>query len=119
MAESSGELTLVVDHDLDLSVLHDTNTRVGCSKIDTNDGAGDSVAVLGEGLLVLSASCLREHQASDKDHEKVESNAPCGALAGAPQAARHCGCAVCVSEPLCGFNGRRCARGARLEKLAA
>jgi hypothetical protein len=25
----------------------------------------------------------------------------------------------CVYEPLCGFNGRRCARGARLVMLAA
>lgn len=84
MQKSSGKLTLVVDHDLNLAVLHDTNTRVGCSKIDTNDGSGDSVAIVGEGLLVFSASCLRQHQASDENHEKVESNAPCGALAGAP-----------------------------------
>lgn len=85
MQRSSGKLTLVVDHDLNLAVLHNTNTRVGCSKIDTNDGSGDSIAVLvGDGLLVFSASCLRQHQAGDEDHEEVEGNAPCGALAGAP-----------------------------------
>jgi hypothetical protein len=32
-------VTLVVDEDLDLAALHDTNTRVGGSKIDTDDCA--------------------------------------------------------------------------------
>jgi hypothetical protein len=80
----SSKRTLVVDHNLDLSALHDTNTRVGCSKIDTNNGSSDSIAIVLEGCLLLSVSCLSQHQASDKNHEKVESNAPCGALAGAP-----------------------------------
>ncbi len=68
------KLTLIVDHDFNLSIFHDAHTRVGGSKIDTNDRACDSIAVLLEGLLVLSACCLCQHQAADKDEEEVEGN---------------------------------------------
>ena len=72
----SGKLTLVVDQNVDLAVPHNTNTRVGCAQIDTNDGSSDGVAVC-----LLSAGRHRQHQAGDDDHEEVEGNAPCGAVA--------------------------------------
>jgi hypothetical protein len=68
------QLTLIVDHDLDFSVLHDTDTRVSGSEIDTNNGAGDRVGVVLERLLALSVGRLRQHQAADEDHEEVEGN---------------------------------------------
>lgn len=70
-------LTLVVGDDLNLSVLHDTDTRVSGSKIDTDDGAGDTIGVLLDGLLVLGVCCLSQHQTADKDEEEVEGNGPC------------------------------------------
>jgi hypothetical protein len=73
----SMKLTLVVGDDLDLSVLHDTDTGVGGSKINTDYGAGDSIAVIRDGLLVLGVCCLSQHQTADEDEEKVEGNGPC------------------------------------------
>lgn len=87
-------LTLVVCDDLNFAVLHDTDAGVRRSQIDADDGAGDAVVVLGDGLLVLSVDGLCQHQAADKDHEKVKSDRPCRALAGAPRASRHCVCVV-------------------------
>jgi hypothetical protein len=82
--ESDSKLTLVVDHNFNLSVLHDANTRVCRAQIDTDDGARHSVAVFLDGLLVLGMCRLREHQAADEDEEQVEGDAPCRALARAP-----------------------------------
>lgn len=82
-------LTLVVGDDFYLSILHNTNTRVCGAKIDTNDGAGDSITVLLEGLLVLGVCCLSQHESADEDEEKIEGDRPCRALAGAPRASRH------------------------------
>ena len=85
-------VTLVVDHDLNLSVLHNADTRVGGTQIDTNDGTGDTrgLVVLERGL-VLSAGCPRHHQTADKDEEEVEGDGPCRAALGAPRWPRHCG----------------------------
>ena len=62
---------MVVGDDFYLSVLHDADTRVCGSKIDTNDGAGDSIAVLLEGFLLLGMCCLSQHQTANEDEEKV------------------------------------------------
>ena len=69
--------TLVVGDDLNLSVLHNTDTRVCGSQIDTNDGAGDSIAVVLDGFLVLGVCCLSQHQTANEDEEKVEGDGPC------------------------------------------
>jgi hypothetical protein len=72
-------LTLIVDHDLDLAVLHDTNTRVGSAKIDTNNRSRNaSRVVVLEGSLVLSAGGPRHHQTAHEDEEKVERH--CGVV---------------------------------------
>jgi hypothetical protein len=68
---------LVVGDDLNLSVLHNTDTRVGGSQVNTDNGAGDSIAVLLDGFLVLGMCCLSQHQTADKDEEKVEGDGPC------------------------------------------
>lgn len=91
-------LTLVVDHDLNLAVLHDTNTRVGGAEIDTNDRASDAVGlVVLDGNLVVSAGCPRHHQTADEDEEKVKGDGPCRATVRAPRSPGHCG-VVCVDE---------------------
>jgi hypothetical protein len=74
------KLTLVVDHDLDLSALHDTNARVGCSQINTDDGARDGV-VAGRRLGLCG---LCQHQTANEDEKKVERDAPGRAPGGAP-----------------------------------
>ena len=88
----SDTVTLVVDHDLNLSVLHNADTRVGGTQIDTDDGAGDTrgLVVLDRGL-VLSAGGLRHHETGDEDEEKIEGDGPCRAALGAPRWPRHCG----------------------------
>lgn len=77
-------LTLVVGDDFNLAVLHDTNARVRGSQIDTNNGAGDGIAVILCGFIVLGMCCLSQHQTADKDEEKVEGNGPCRAPARIP-----------------------------------
>lgn len=76
-------LTLVVCDNLNLSILHDSDTGVGCSQIDTDDRARDSIAVFLD-WLILSMCCLGQHQAANQDEEKVKGDGPCRALAGAP-----------------------------------
>lgn len=61
-------LTLVVGDDLDVAVLHDTDTRVCGSQINTNNGARDSIAVL-LGRVLLGVCCLGQHQTADEDKE--------------------------------------------------
>lgn len=105
--QRSACLTLVVGDDFNAATLHDTDTGVGGSKIDTNDGAGDSIAVVLEGLLVLGVCGLSQHQPADEDEDKVESDRPCRALAGVPRASRHCvyvGCVVKPHRDWSGFN---------------
>ena len=93
-------LTLVVDHDLNLAILHDTNTRVGSAQIDTNDGSRDAVGVVVlDGDLVLSAGCPRHHQTANEDEEKVEGDGPCRTTVRAPRSPRHCG-RVCGRETM-------------------
>jgi hypothetical protein len=65
----SDTVTLVVDEDIDVSTLHDTNTGVRGSQIDTNDGA-------------LDLSLLRVRRASEEGHggdegeEEIEEGRP-------------------------------------------
>lgn len=65
----SDTVTLVVDENLDLSALHDTNTRVGSSKIDTDDGTGNGLfaAVLGSGIGAEEHHRRKEHQKEVED----------------------------------------------------
>jgi hypothetical protein len=98
---------LVVDHDLNLSVLHDADTRVGRAQIDTDDGAGDRVGVLLDGLLVLGHGRLGQHQRAEEDDEEVHGDGPCRALARGPRAACHCVC----RESSRRLRGRGCREG--------
>lgn len=69
--------TLIVDHDLNLSVLHDTHTGVGSSQIDTDDGAGDGIGVVLDGLLFFGVCGLSQHQSADEDEDEVHGDRPC------------------------------------------
>ena len=71
------KLTLVVDHDFDFPVLHVAHARVRGTQIDTNDGALNAVAIVHHRHLVLSVGGPGQHQAADKDKEKVEGDGPC------------------------------------------
>jgi hypothetical protein len=93
-------LTLVVDNDLNLAVLHDTHARVGGSKIDSNNGALDLGRLIGlDGLLVISLGWGCQHQAGDENKKKVQSDAPCRALARRPP--RHCEDVLCGNDEDC------------------
>jgi hypothetical protein len=61
-------VTLVVDENLDLSALHDTDTRVGGSEIDTDDGARDGFVA----ALLCSGIGAKEHHGRKKHQEEVE-----------------------------------------------
>lgn len=65
----SDTVTLVVDQNFDLSALHDTNTRVGSSKIDTDDGARDGLfaALLSSGIGAKEHHRRKEHQKEVED----------------------------------------------------
>lgn len=64
----SNTVTLVVDENLDLSALHDTDTRVGGSKIDTDDRARNGLLA----ALLCSGIGAKEHHRRKKHQEEVE-----------------------------------------------
>jgi len=65
-------VSLVVDKNLDLAVLHHTNTRVSGSQINTNN-----IPVALGGVLLLSVgSVSKERQRRDEDEEEVEDGGP-------------------------------------------
>lgn len=63
----SDTVTLVVDENFDLAALHDTNTRVGGSKIDADDGARNGLVTL-----LCSGASAEEHHGRKKHQEEVE-----------------------------------------------
>lgn len=64
----SDTVTLVVDKNLDLSALHDTDTRVGGSQIDTDDRARDGFFA----ALLCSGIGAKEHHGRNEHQEEVE-----------------------------------------------
>ena len=64
----SDTVTLVVDENLDLSALHDTDTRVGGSKINTDNGAGDGFFA----ALLCSGIGAKEHHGREEHQEEVK-----------------------------------------------
>lgn len=68
----SDTVTLVVDENLDLSAFHDTDTRVGGSQIDTNDGTGDGFLA----ALLCSGIGAKEHHGRNEHQEEVEDGGP-------------------------------------------
>jgi len=57
-------VTLVVCDDLDLAALHDGDARVGCSQIDANDGASDTLVLRS---LSLDSLCGEETECEDEE----------------------------------------------------
>jgi hypothetical protein len=64
----SDTVTLVVDENLDLSALHDTDTRVGGSQIDTDDGTRDCLVA----AVLCAGIGAKEHHGRKKHQEEVE-----------------------------------------------
>ena len=67
----SDTVTLVVDENLDLSALHDTDTRVGGSQVNTDDWASDA-RVLERSLIFGLGWSTEENHWSDENEEKVK-----------------------------------------------
>lgn len=59
-------VTLIIDEDFDFAALHDTDTRVGGSKIDTDDWASD-LGVLDWDLVLSLDALSHEHHWREKD----------------------------------------------------
>jgi len=71
----SDTVTLVVDQDFDLSALHDTDTRVGGSQIDTDDWASDG-RVLERSLILSFGWSTEENHRSDENKKEIKDSGP-------------------------------------------
>ena len=71
----SDTVTLVVDEDFDLSALHDTDTGVGGTQINTDDWTSNG-GVLERSLVLSLGWSTEENHWSDENEEKVQDSRP-------------------------------------------
>jgi hypothetical protein len=108
-------VTLIVDEDFDwrelgsgrygrdkwshtFAILHDTDTRVSGTQIDTNDGTKCCGIILFlESFLVIGADGGEKERCAE-DEEKIEEGLPCEASASSPRTRSHCKCEVSKSR---------------------